>query len=375
MKDLSSAPYSDEEVRQVLFFAQGSRKIEFALELLDSGNQTIKELTMLPTGSVDLDAEAVIKRSASFSLVEDESSNISWGSDRIRVWLKLAMPDGGWARWALGTFLIASPTRRPNSFRDATFETRQVDAYDLTIILQEDKLTERRTIPAGTPYTEAVADLISEAGVNSAQIATTSEKLASTREYEAGTARIDIINELLSEINYNALYCDEYGIFRTERYLSPARRTIDHRYRTDRDSIVHSDIELTLDTFDKPNVFVAVVSNPDVGELRSEAANHIATSPLSIEQRKREIVSYVTVNNIASQSELDAYVERLLEESMQVYEEITVATAIMPGHSVNDVIEFAFPDISAAKYIETGWSIPLKSGDKMTHTIRKVVTS
>ena len=78
------------------------------------------------------------------------------------------------------------------------------------------------------------------------------------------------------------------------------------------------------------------------------------------------------MNNIASQSELQAYADRLRDESMIGGETVIVETALLPGYGVADVTSVHVGDLNAI-CIERAWDMTLQVGGVMKHTLEKVV--
>ena len=95
-------------------------------------------------------------------------------------------------------------------------------------------------------------------------------------------------------------------------------------------------------------------------------------SPLSIQRRKRRIAKVVQVNNIADQTELQAYADRLRNETMISGETIQVQTALLPGFGVDDVTAIRYGDLFAV-CIERSYTMDLRVGGMMNHTLEKVV--
>ena len=137
--------------------------------------------------------------------------------------------------------------------------------------------------------------------------------------------------------------------------------------------MIYRETSSTLDSYEVPNVIVAICSNPDMAqELRSIYTNDNPASPLSTVSRGRKIVRVDTLDSVASQADLDAYVQRAAFEAGQIYEEIQFSTLLMPIHEYSDVLMIQHPEISGV-YQETGWSMDLESGE-MTHNCRRLVT-
>ena len=85
-------------------------------------------------------------------------------------------------------------------------------------------------------------------------------------------------------------------------------------------------------------------------------------------------MTVVNVDNLGSQEELQAYANRIRNESMITGETITVQTGILPGFGVNDVTALSYGDTFAV-CLERAWSMDLSVGGKMTHTLEKVVVN
>ena len=154
---------------------------------------------------------------------------------------------------------------------------------------------------------------------------------------------------------------------------------------------VTSRLTRTTDVYNAPNVFVAYCANPDKsGNMVARAENLNPQSPLSTVRRGREIVRVSTVDNIASQAELQAYAERLRNDSLLTSETVSVTTGLLPGWEVADVVALhtaprvyiertrrgkrfvAYPG-SNDICISRAFDMELKVGGKMRHTLEKVV--
>jgi hypothetical protein len=90
MQPLAQNGYSAAEVLAVLQYRTGSRKVSFRYDLLDSANNYKAALGNVLGGSVSLNNLADIKRTAKFRVTDDGSINFL--SDRIKPWVRLAMP-------------------------------------------------------------------------------------------------------------------------------------------------------------------------------------------------------------------------------------------------------------------------------------------
>lgn len=294
-----------------------------------------------------------------------QSDDISWLSDKIRSELII---DG--VTYPLGIYIPASVRWRETE----TTKTASIEAYDQCWQLSDTKTEGTLHLSAGTNYIDAVKMLLNQAGIVLVSSKPSSATLAEDREWELGTSYLDIINQLLDEINYNPLWFNASGVAVLEPISVPTAENIEHTVdSSDPDCLMLPTLTNEVDVFSSPNVFVCVCSNPDKDDVMiAKAENTNPQSALSIARRGRKIVKVEKVNNIADQAELQAYAERLRNESMITGEVFRIQTALQPGHGVNDVVAFHHDDVTAI-CIETSWSMSLGVGGTMQRSLKKVV--
>lgn len=367
MIDLSRDGFTHEEIKRALH--SSNRQESFRYELLDSSNQKIRELTNVTGGEVSQAMLNQIKRIARFSLIEDDEE-IDYLNNRIKPYMRLKI-NTKWVDFPLGVFLLATPKRND----DVQSIKRDIEAYDLTLVLRDDKFLDRYTIVEGTPYYDALINMLTSAGISHYNIEKTDKILPRTIEFEPGTSKLEAINELLIQLNYTPVFVDEEGFFTARLYVSPAERPSDYDYIDDEQSVTLIGAEEELDTFNVPNIFTVVRTNEEEEPLKSTFINDNLNSPLSTINRGRNIVDYREIENIADQESLDAYVERIAFEASQVYGRIRFGTALMPIHGYGNVLRFRYQNLGIDdKYLELNWKMQLTVGGEMEHELRQVVT-
>ena len=345
-----------------------NRELKFRYDLLSSTNVFKRTLTKVLSGHVENNALANIKRIAKFTLQDDETINFL--SDRIQPFALLKMPDGNFASWALGVFLLSSPKRKADVAGNVI---REVDAYDLLQVLLDDKVTDRYTIPLGTNYIAALKTLLDSAGITSQNLTACASVLPASLDWAPGTDKLTIINALLGAINYWSLFFDVYGLAVAQPYVLPSNRASDYTYKDDLQSVTFPEVEQDLDLFAIPNKWVITVTEPDQSVLTSLYTNVNPASLTSTVSRGRTIVSFLT-DTAVDQPTLDAKVQRQAFEDSQVYETVLLETAIMPMHSENDMLTLIFSPLGiSANYNELSWGFDLVAGGRMKHSIRKNV--
>lgn len=370
MLSLSKPGYTDKEIMDKLHLADGTRNVKYRYDLLNKQEIKIGELDAI-SGNIGLSSLAQIKRRGSFNFKENELKDVDWLNDRVQPFFMLQMNDGNWIEYPLGIYLMSSPTRNIRS--NGVY--RQVEVYDTSLALLEDKLTKRTMFASGTRYTSVITRLLNNIGIWKVNIPSYFGRLNTDKEFEIGISILEIVNDLLKEINYTSVWMDENGYITANRYEMPDNREAEYSYRNDELSIMHKDTAIEeKDLFSIPNHFVVVATNPEEEPLVSRYSNTRKSSITSIPSRGRTIVDHREVDSIANQESLDEYVKRIAYEASNTYGKFMFKTATMPHHSYLDCLfcEHTGLDISN-KYIETSWEMELVEGGTMSHTARRVI--
>lgn len=363
MYSLEQAGYTE---AAVLTGLKNSRTVSYGFELLDKLDKTIGSIKG-DDCRIYHDSEAAIQRS--ISLTTNNDKEIDYSSDRIRPYMRLKLADD-YLIYPLGVFLMSSPTRQESSGSIV----RRIDGYDKTQILSDDKFDTRYSIPAGTAYTAAVTAIVQSAGITKIKIEQSALETQTVLEFPLGTSKLEACNELLQAINYVPIYADSYGYIRSEQYRLPEGRGIEAYYATDKESVICQGAEEELDIFGAPNKIVRYLENAERAYLISSATNDDPNSKLSTVSRGRVITDIEAVFDIADQTSLDAYVQRILAEK-KVYQKLIFETLNMPQHETNDCLYVSINSLNAAgKFIETAWEMNLSLGGRMRHICRKAVS-
>jgi hypothetical protein len=324
--------------------------------------------TIRPDGapSIRCNKNGSIKTSFSGKFLENNSVN--WLTDQIRP--EIIIDD---VTYSLGVFL-------PATVRHEETETQRlvtVDAYDRCWIVRDNYTDSLVYYAAGTNYLEPVKELLASAGIALIVETPTAATLATDREdWRVGTSYLTIINQLLSEINYHELWFNADGAAVLEPVSVPTAENIEHTLDNgDIRSLMLPRIKRQTDLYKAPNYFIVICANPDKnGSMVATAENSNPQSELSTVRRGRKIVGVVNVDNIANQTELQEYANRIRNESMITGETIEVTTALFPGFGVNDVTAISYNDLFAI-CLESQWEMHLDVGGEMKHTLERVVVN
>ena len=299
-----------------------------------------------------------------------ESTEINYLSDRIQPFMEVQMPDKNWVSFPLGVFLLSSPTRVDEN----GLIYRDIEAYDGLLILDEDKFTSRYNIPSGTKYTDAVETILRSAGITQISIEGKDDTLGTSMEFAIGTSKLEAVNTLLQSINYTSLWVDANGYFTASPYASPTTRGTDYRYEDNELSVTYNGMEEELDVFGVANVWVLTESNPEKTPKVARKINNNPDSPTSTVNLGRNIVDFREIEDVSSQSSLNALANRIAFEASQVYGKLKFKTALMPFHEYSDLLHVVYSPLNIDyKFVETDWTMKLEAGGEMEHEARRVV--
>ena len=306
---------------------------------------------------------ADIKTSLSGSFLPDE--RVNWLSDRIRAEMIL---DG--VTYPLGIFLPSTVQERV----DTSTKFLQIEAYDLCWMVKDYATATAPYCAVNSYYIQTIQSFLLSAGVSQTLATASALKIGEQRAWDAGTSYLDIVNGLLEEINYKPLWFNAQGLAVMEPKQEPTAANIRHVLsNADVRSMILPQITRETDVYDAPNVFICFCANPDRSTNRvATATNNNVNSPLSVPRRGRSIVKIVKLNYIANQTELQAYADNLVLESMYAGETIEITTGLFPGFGVGDIVGLNL-DGELSICIEHEWQMHLKVGGEMKHTLEKVV--
>lgn len=278
--------------------------------------------------------------------------------------------------YPLGVFRASTVGNRNRNYATLI----NLEAYDRCWVLKNNKIESVLHLAAGTKYTVAVEQLLTDCGIALRIVDPSESTLQTDREdWEIGTDYLSIVNQLLGEINFEPIWFDAEGVAHLERYRPLSERTIMHRYgnmgRAGVFNPAMDDSETETDLFSTPNVFICICSNPELPEpMVATAENDNPSSVTSIFRRGMRIARCYAVDNVASQEELQAYADRLRNESMFTTQTVSFETFAEGGHGVGDTISISDAKIGGV-YEETAWSITMQAGRMMKHTAKKEVST
>lgn len=291
------------------------------------------------------------------------SQNINFLTDRLRPVVTINDTE-----YPVGVYVI---TTEPEQHLEG-MTIRHIEGYSLLYLAKQKKIEERVSISAGSSYMTEILRLLNSCGLTDIEAEENLLTFATAREdWEIGTPILNIVNELLREINYNEAWVDLDGVVRLTAYRKPTLDNIQHNYSEGEYSTIESTFTKSTDRYAKSNVFRVMCNSPDLDEpMIAISENNAENSPFSTFNIGRVLYTE-RIDNIPSQSALQAYADRLRDKSLQENEDVEFYTAPVPEHNAFDTIAVATGEL-AGIYTETEWRLQLAPGASMYHKARRV---
>lgn len=356
--------YSDDFLLKKL--KESSREVRYEYILTSASGQRLGNIDV-SNASVSFNSKTDVMRTFRGTVRKSDLVSLSSIDFRIMPYmvLKVGAED---VRFPLGCFII-SPAYSASDYTDSI----SVVGYDETKIAYDDKITSRFFTAEGGVYTSYVGQILGEI-YNDVDIVPSESVRSYDQEWESGSSRLEIANTLLDAIGYTKIYADEVGIIKSDKYIFPQLRQIERSYETRHDSVILDGIDIESDAFDVPNTFVRYTQNVDAEYMIATYVNDDPNNKYSTVSRGRTIVDSKSVNDIASQEDLNNLVQKTAIESMQATEVLTFSTLNMPGHGFRNCLQvFIEPYSIFGKFIETSWNMDLSEGGTMRHVCERVV--
>lgn len=340
----------NEMEKSALHLSMGVRHDFYDVEVLDKNGIPKGTTVSLLDGQIDVNSDYDVKKSGFVEL--EALDNINLMSDKLQIFMHCNE-----FKWSLGIFMISN------------VKGNRITISDETVKLQQAKVIEKKVFKKGSYYIDALKWFIVE-GINSIKMDIQSSTLTLTADIIIDDTKnmLQWFNYIADQINYRHLYVDANGYFKSEKYKEPSFLSVGYRYFKDQYSVLEDNEDSEIDFWSKPNVFKRIVSRGDLPPLVSIYTNDNPASMFSTINRGFKIVDVGTVDNIATQEELDLYVSRIALKSQQLEEVKKIITANMPQHEIYDIIE-----LEEGIYEESSYSIDLSYFGKMTHYLRRVI--
>lgn len=266
----------------------------------------------------------------------------------IEKWVRIYMDveqNGDYAHEAIFTGLAASPKRKAFANR----ADRSPDCYSVLKPADDILLSRGWYVIAGQNSGEAIQQLLNILPAP-VVIAENSPVLSNTIIAEDGETRLTMVDKILDAIGW---YIDISGdgTVNVQPYNSNSVAILDPTTY----DIIEVPISITEDWYSAPNVYQAI-SGDMVGVARDDRDD----SPLSIQNRGREVWATESGVNLSANETIGEYAQRQLEKAQRVRKQASYDRRYVPQIRPGSVINLHYPaqEIDGL-YIVTSQSIKL----------------
>lgn len=254
------------------------------------GMQEAEDFWQVTGGSASLSAFTDLKDQGS---IDYKGQSVPDGNDLVRVYY--GFTDDAGERWE-GPVITGFLDLGESTHTDATVEG-DADIRGMLAVLAD-------TGP-GYPYSVAegadpvaAARQIAEGLWLRTSAAPCSYRLGGAHTFDAEDKWLAIVNWLLTAADFSSAYTDPWGTVQMQPYVEPTERTPVWTFRDDETSFFKPEVQASDNRADTYNVVRLWFENDDVG-LMAEARNDDPLSESSVAVRRREVLLYETVDELA----------------------------------------------------------------------------
>lgn len=309
--------------------------------------------------SVEVDTSSATRRLRGLRLMPDEVADVNVLSDRLRVYMVLQND----VRFRLGTFLWGDANRPVRSWGDE----QHSDLVDMSWVLAQ-PVTQAFGWGTGGRIWLIMLFLLLRAGFQAEDVAVIGSEadrgLAEPVSWQPGTTWAQMLGDLCNIVGFAPPWFDRDGLVHLDQPPDPARDpatvpAYEAGGRIVADSIVRSD-----DLLAAPNDFAVFTSS---GERIIAGRSQLPTSaPHSFATRGFRVGLVESAQGLETQDQANKAAATLARTKSVAFEWLSWSSTLDPRHDVWDVV-----DVLGDRWLETRWSMELKSGGQMSHTARR----
>lgn len=302
------------------------------------------------TATLAHDTSRTIKRQLNLSLGKEDSAAISPLTDRILP--SMTLGDG--SVWPLGRYMFTDDTETVFTSGNLSNVVLHDEMFliDQQIIIGYDANSKTLTSAYGDLLTGIPVDFVAEpSGFLMAQT------------WTVGTQRGSIMSDIALTADYFSPWLGNDGQLHAIRTFNPADRVPQFDWDSG-NQVYRIGITQTSNILTAPNRFVVISNtNANMGPVVG-IATVPPNAPNSFANRGFYITDTQTLQ-LSDASQAQAVASGLANRQT-IFETVTLETSPDPRHDSYDVIHW-----QDALWLELAWTMEMKEGGRMSHTIRK----
>lgn len=287
----------------------------------------------------------------------DEANDVDVFRDTIQP--RWVLEDG--TEWPMGVFYFTGRSKNWRSDRLVV----PVSLGDGGALLTE-KCDRTIAIPPYGDVAKTMDEVVARAGIIAVERSFVDTRTLEPQAWPAGTTWGSILSDLCQLVGFFPPHFNNDGVLRLRPALQLDAQPADHSYFTDTTSRVVVDSMVEDDNLlDMPNAHVVVSSDAVNSEVWAIAFVDWY-APNSVERIGRIKPEIHKVQGLADTATAQKMADAFAASQQINYREINFSSTPDPRHDAYDVVNF-----NGNLYRETAWSLPLKAGSEMSHTITK----
>lgn len=336
----------------------GQRSATFAFSIVDAvtGYRRVVKPAREPVPTLNHNTASTIKRTlGSVYLNREDTAAFSSISSRLEV--SMLIDDES---FPLGRYVPSDWAR----FESTAGKTSSASFYDEGFIVDQQITSAFGALTtSGEFVTAMIARFLRNFPV---EYSTENSNFTSLGSWSAGTRGGYLLEQLALDGDYLSPWFDHQSIMRFIRNFNPA----DQLPTFDLDlgkRVLQSDVVETDNLIDAPNRFVVIGNG--VASLEGPPVVGIADVPNSAPHsilNRGFIIPDVSSRQLRSIEQAQAVAENLVQRQT-LFEQVELLTPPDPRHDSYDVIRW-----QNENWLEISWSLPLREGSPMRHTLRKI---
>lgn len=255
----------------------------------------------------------------------------------------------------------------PSDKYQGRLKTNSLECYSMLKIAQDIMLPRGWYAPIDANSGFLIKDLLSVTGVdiNIIEDSVSAPDLTQSIIAESGETRLSMVDKILSAMGKWRMRLDGYGSV----FVEPIPNDESAMFDSNEYDVIETSIDIKYDWYNAPNVLRCILDD-SFAEVRDEDDN----SPLSIQNRKREVWLEDSDVQLSNDESLGEYAQRMLKVYQQASSTVSYSRRYDPNVYLSDIVRINYPAQNVmGLYRITDQSITLGYNATTSEEVTKIV--